>query len=128
MHSKIRHNRTVNKNYKSALTMTDSNPIVSNGGHKPAVVQKSANNNNSIPSESHTEFVPPDKGLRGWVVLISAFLCNGVIFGIINSYSVIYLKLQEQLKATGDEDASSKAGKCWSESVEVIVIVCVISD
>lgn len=52
---------------------------------------------------------PPDGGMRAYLVMISAFLCNGILFGIINCYSVIYLSLQRQLKESGDEAASSKA-------------------
>jgi hypothetical protein len=54
---------------------------------------------------------PPDGGSRAYIVMISAFLCNGILFGIINTYSVIYLSLQRQLKESGDEAASSKACK-----------------
>lgn len=54
---------------------------------------------------------PPDGGSRAYLVMISAFLCNGILFGIINTYSVIYLSLQRQLKESGDEAASSKACK-----------------
>lgn len=54
---------------------------------------------------------PPDGGGRAYLVMISAFLCNGILFGIINTYSVIYLSLQKQLKDSGDEAASSKACK-----------------
>lgn len=54
---------------------------------------------------------PPDGGSRAYLVMVSAFLCNGILFGIINTYSVIYLSLQKQLKAGDDEAASSKAGK-----------------
>ena len=53
---------------------------------------------------------PPDGGCRAWIVLISAFLCNGILFGVINSFSVIYLSLQKQLGSEGDAEASSKAG------------------
>lgn len=54
---------------------------------------------------------PPDGGVRAWCVMISAFLCNGVIFGIINCYSVINSYLQDKLTAQGVSDASSRAGK-----------------
>jgi MFS transporter, MCT family, solute carrier family 16 (monocarboxylic acid transporters), member 10 len=52
---------------------------------------------------------PPDGGARAYIVMISAFLCNGILFGIINTYSVIYVSLQRQLEASGDAAASSKA-------------------
>lgn len=54
---------------------------------------------------------PPDGGTRAYLVMISAFLCNGILFGIINTYSVIYLSLQRQLLDSGDSAASSKACK-----------------
>lgn len=53
---------------------------------------------------------PPDGGYRAWIVLVSAFLCNGILFGVINCYSVIYMTLQKQLEAKGDTEASAKAG------------------
>jgi hypothetical protein len=54
---------------------------------------------------------PPDGGFRGYLVMICAFMCNGILFGIINSYSVVYLSLQRQLEESGDPLASSKACK-----------------
>lgn len=57
------------------------------------------------------DHIPPDGGSRAWVVMVSAFLCNGILFGIINTYSVVYMSLQKQLKEKGDEGASSKAGE-----------------
>ena len=57
------------------------------------------------------DHIPPDGGSRAWIVMVSAFLCNGILFGIINTYSVVYMSLQRQLKEKGDEGASSKAGK-----------------
>lgn len=54
---------------------------------------------------------PPDGGAQAWLVMVSAFICNGVIFGLINTYGVLHKLLVERLKAQGDADASSKAGK-----------------
>lgn len=54
---------------------------------------------------------PPDGGTRAWLIVISSFFCNGIIFGVINTYSVIYVRLQEELKARGDPEASSKSGE-----------------
>lgn len=58
-----------------------------------------------------TSFEPPDGGTRAYLIMISAFMCNGILFGIINTYSVIYLSLQKSLNASGDVSASSKACK-----------------
>lgn len=93
-----------------------SNLIVS--GIKPSVVPaKNESLSVTVPADTSTSddslkvFEPPDGTWRGWVIMLSAFLCNGVIFGIINTYSVIYLRLQNQLEASGDKEASSKAGE-----------------
>lgn len=56
-------------------------------------------------------YEPPDGGFYAYLIMICAFMCNGILFGIINTYSVIYLSLQRQLKESGDELASSKACK-----------------
>lgn len=52
---------------------------------------------------------PPDGGARAIFVMLSAFLCNSILFGIINTWGTIYITLQEQLESHGDKEASSKA-------------------
>lgn len=52
---------------------------------------------------------PPDGGTRAILVMLSAFLCNSILFGIINTWGTIYVTLQEQLQSHGDAEASSKA-------------------
>lgn len=54
---------------------------------------------------------PPDGGTRAWCVMISAFFCNSIIFGIINTYGTVYIKLFQYLTETGDPEAASKACK-----------------
>lgn len=58
----------------------------------------------------HGRNEPPDGGMRAWLVMISAFICNGVIFGIINTYGILYALLTDRLTQAGDKEASSKAG------------------
>lgn len=96
--------------------------IVANGASSKSLNQISAsiNNNNINKSRNNTDNsdhrgteikLPPDGGFRAWfLILPGAFLCNGIIFGIINTYSVIYKSLQKQLTEAGDLEASSKAG------------------
>lgn len=57
--------------------------------------------------------VPPDGGLRAWMIMIGSFVINGVLFSVINTYSLIYLELQKRLLDSGETAASSKAGKCF---------------
>jgi len=63
---------------------------------------------------------PPDGGARAWLVMVSAFLCNGVIFGLINTYGVLHKLLTERLTAQGDLEANSKAGKLELQFIYLI--------
>ncbi|XP_030559435.1 monocarboxylate transporter 10 [Drosophila novamexicana] len=60
---------------------------------------------------------PPDGGARAWLVMVSAFLCNGVIFGLINTYGVLHKLLTERLTAQGDAEANSKAALVGSLAI-----------
>lgn len=53
---------------------------------------------------------PPDGGTRAWLVMIGSFVCVGLIFGVINTYSVTYVHIQQKLVDSGESEASSKAG------------------
>lgn len=102
---------TFENNSESLISHKDNNNVNSH------VVIVPANNadkdvNNVLRNEAIDVYEVPDGGLRGYSVMICAFMCNGILFGIINTYSVIYLSLQRQLKESGDELASSKACKC----------------
>ncbi|XP_017464975.1 PREDICTED: monocarboxylate transporter 10 [Rhagoletis zephyria] len=65
----------------------------------------------------HDQNEPPDGGMRAWLVMISAFICNGVIFGIINTYGVIHALLTDRLTSQGDKEASSKAALVGSLAI-----------
>ncbi|CAB3371832.1 Hypothetical predicted protein [Cloeon dipterum] len=62
-------------------------------------------------------WVPADGGVRAWLVVVSSALVNGLIFGIINSYSVIYYDLQKKLEADGISDSSYKASLVGSLTI-----------
>ena len=87
--------------------------IISNGHAKPSkeLQEHQVSSTTAKHVDDHSLGDPPDGGTRAWLVMVGAFLCNGIIFGIINTYSVIYLQLQHELKEKGDPEASSKAGK-----------------
>lgn len=68
---------------------------------------------NDSPPPASTELLstePPDGGARAWCVMISAFFCNSIIFGIINTFGIMYIKIFDYLKESGDSEAASKAG------------------
>lgn len=53
---------------------------------------------------------PPDGGSRAWFVMIGSFFCNGILFGVINSYSIIYTEIYDDLQMKNVSEAGSKAG------------------
>lgn len=93
------------ENNSDSLINTNNNHVVI----LPSSPDKIQNDN--IKSETVVHYQPPDSGFRAYLVMICAFMCNGILFGIINSYSVVYLSLQKQLEKSGDPLASSKACK-----------------
>lgn len=71
----------------------------------------SSSSGSAAAAAANNNSEPPDGGARAWFVVLSSFLCNGILFGVINTYGIIYLTLQEKMTAHGDSGASSKAGK-----------------
>ena len=87
--------------------------------------------------ESGGRYVPPDGGWRAWTVLFSrsapkhiiydgnsgtkmlfisslnflvfSFLCNGIVFGIVNSSGKIFEALDEMYQEQGEDNAATKA-------------------
>ncbi|SPP80374.1 monocarboxylate transporter 10 isoform X2 [Drosophila guanche] len=108
--------------------------LPSNGHISPAVSNgqvhhangKSQANGNGTSNGTHIEAPccrdihgkePPDGGARAWLVMVSAFLCNGIIFGFINTYGVLHSLLSDRLTALGDPEASSKAALVGSLAI-----------
>ncbi|XP_011146128.1 monocarboxylate transporter 10 isoform X2 [Harpegnathos saltator] len=60
---------------------------------------------------------PPDGGLRAWMIMIGSFAINGVLFSIINTYSLIYMELQRRLTEAGESEVSSKAALVGSLTI-----------
>lgn len=71
--------------------------------------------------EEHDE--PPDGGARAIVVMISAFLCNSILFGVINTYGTVYLTLHRNLESDGDPEASSKAGEAVVRFILLLQVI-----
>ncbi|XP_018056237.1 PREDICTED: monocarboxylate transporter 10 [Atta colombica] len=66
---------------------------------------------------ANTIVEPPDGGLRAWMIMIGSFTINGVLFSIINSYSLIYQELQKRLIEAGETEVSSKAALVGSLTI-----------
>lgn len=108
----------------SPITQSNNNDIsklknCSNGDVNGlnSINQKSSSTNKIIyefstnPNETPSSCEPPDGGARAWCVMISAFFCNSIIFGIINTCGTVYVKLFDHLVESGDAEAASKACK-----------------
>jgi len=53
---------------------------------------------------------PPDGGFRAISVVVGSFLCNGLIFGLVNSYSVLNDEFVKIFEKIGEPNARPKAG------------------
>ncbi|KAK3891675.1 hypothetical protein Pcinc_004426 [Petrolisthes cinctipes] len=91
---------------------TDIAMSIENGhvmhGMDAGLVDKVAMENYDVPLHV-LNFTPPDGGCRAYIVMMASFLCNGIIFGIINTSGLIYEKISIKLEEDGDENASFKA-------------------
>ncbi len=45
---------------------------------------------------------------QAWVVMVSAFLCNGIIFSILNSYGVLFVSLKDMYEKEGQGEAATR--------------------
>lgn len=73
-----------------------------------AVISREETNGVHKPKEIKRR--PPDGGTRAYMVLFASFLTNGLLFGVINSYGVIYKHLQKKLEQ--EEIPNSEARAC----------------
>jgi len=90
----------VNNNHKPPSKMTDKEPVKLTTTNTLQSEENPSRKNCNIQN-----FVPPDGGSRAWLVMIFSFLCNGVIFGIINSSGVLFVYIKKSYK--GDEEAAA---------------------
>lgn len=113
----------------NSTSSTEGNPLLENDAKstlikidnaigKPKRVDKDEddratldNSRKDLEANDQNVVTPPDGGLRAWMIMIGSFIINGVLFSVINTYSLIYLELQKRLLESGETGASSKAGK-----------------
>ncbi|XP_013192660.2 monocarboxylate transporter 10 isoform X1 [Amyelois transitella] len=64
--------------------------------------QKLSSYDGDVPNDpANAAPCPPDGGYKAYIVMVASFLTNGIIFGVINSFSVIFTELEYQLKQDG---------------------------
>ena len=49
--------------------------------------------------------------------MVCSFIVNGVVFGIINTFGIIFVKLKENLEAAGEEEAAFKCSLVGSLAI-----------
>ena len=54
---------------------------------------------------------------QAWLVMLCAFLVNGIVFGIINTFGILFVKLKSSLEAEGDPDAAFKCSLVGSLAI-----------
>ncbi|XP_023666038.1 monocarboxylate transporter 10 [Paramormyrops kingsleyae] len=72
-----------------------------------------------IPEADTKEFEHPEGGW-GWVVMLAAMWCNGSVFGIQNSFGILYVSLLAEFGSSNDEDLRFKTAWVGSLSMGVI--------
>jgi len=78
------------------------------------------------PSSSHgqAQFTPPDGGW-GWVVCFTSMLTNGTVFGVINTFGIIYVVMVDSYP-TDDENVSFKTCKYPSYLLYIAFLILFI--
>ncbi|XP_014898333.1 monocarboxylate transporter 10 isoform X1 [Poecilia latipinna] len=85
-----------------------------NGECKVDLVEKA-----SPPAAAEVEFVHPEGGW-GWVVMLASMWCNGSVFGIQNSFGILYVSLLKEFSSKDGVDMSSKTSFVGSLSMGMI--------
>lgn len=53
----------------------------------------------------------PDGGIRAWLVCLASFWANGAIFSVLNTFSVLYVKILEDFKEEDDGNLAFRASR-----------------
>ncbi|XP_052808746.1 monocarboxylate transporter 10-like isoform X2 [Mya arenaria] len=70
-------------------------------------------------------FVPPDGGW-GWVVCLASLWANGTVFGVINTFGLVYVEMREHY-AKDDPEVSLKTAFVGSTCTGVTFLLCTVS-
>lgn len=71
------------------------------------------------------EFVPPDGGW-GWIVCLTSLWANGTVFGIINTFGIVYVQMREHY-SKNDPEVSLKTAFVGSTCTGVTFLMCTFS-
>lgn len=99
-----------------------------NGNVKKTEFEEDFNRNEEIGgSNRRNSTEPPDGGIRAWMVMLGSFFCNGILFGVINSYGVLYAEFHDNLQRQNVTDASGKAALVGSLAMGATFFISPVS-
>ncbi|XP_023203349.1 monocarboxylate transporter 10 [Xiphophorus maculatus] len=85
-----------------------------NGEYKVVLAEKA-----SPPAAEEVEFVHPEGGW-GWVVMLASMWCNGSVFGIQNSFGLLFLSMLREFGSEHDPDLRFRTSWVGSLSMGMI--------
>ena len=105
--------------YKTAIGPTETDLRENCCGQNETAKGQNENNPNGRKAvvDDVEVFVPPDGGW-GWIVCFAALWANGTVFGVINTFGIIYVSMREQY-AKNDPDISLKTGNCFHKRMQI---------
>ena len=74
-----------------------------------------------------TKLLIVHQSLKAWLVMLASFLCNGVIFGFINSYGTIYVALKTKYDMDGFNNSDTMASLLGSLLIGTTFLMSPIS-
>lgn len=86
-------------------------PQAAAGEEKPPVAAKEPEKNGCAATgknPAEADFVHPEGGW-GWVVMLASMWCNGSVFGIQNSFGILFLSILREFGSEDDKDLSFRA-------------------
>ncbi|XP_044006669.1 monocarboxylate transporter 10 isoform X2 [Aphidius gifuensis] len=91
------------------------------------IVKKKSNDNDDADDNKNNEHNPPDGGVRAWSIMLGSFFINGILFGVINSYSLIYTELTKELIKINETEISWKASLVGSLTIGTTFLLSPVS-
>ncbi|XP_045197164.2 monocarboxylate transporter 10-like isoform X2 [Mercenaria mercenaria] len=81
----------------------------------------------AVQSDSNEDapFTPPDGGW-GWIVCLTSLWANGTVFGIINTFGIVYVQMRDHY-SENDPEVSLKTAFVGSTCTGVTFLMCTVS-
>ncbi|KAK0084170.1 hypothetical protein PV326_006382 [Microctonus aethiopoides] len=108
--------QTLNNKKLNDRIIDEKQPFINNQ-QSPSNNSSKQNNGNVEEQKSKMEYAPPDGGIRAWTIMIGSFTINGILFSVINSYSLIFLELIKKLEEIGETEVNAKAALVGSLTI-----------